>query len=45
MKKRHTSIAYVTMSKNEPKEKQIIHSDQDVQVCGKYGDVWKLLFI
>jgi hypothetical protein len=38
MKRRHTCIAYVAKSETGPKEKQIIHSDQDVQVCGKYVD-------
>jgi hypothetical protein len=38
MKRRHTCIAYVVKSKTEPKEEQIIHSDQDVSVCGKYMD-------
>jgi hypothetical protein len=32
-------------SKTGSEKKQIIHSDYDVQVCGKYVDVWKLLFI
>jgi hypothetical protein len=39
MKRRHTCIAYVAKLKTGPKEKQIIHSNQDVQVCGKYVDV------
>ena len=38
MKIKHTCIAYVVKSKTGPKEKQIIHSNQDVQVCGKYVD-------
>ena len=35
---KHTCIAYVVKSKTGPKEKQIIHSNQDVQVCRKYVD-------
>ena len=36
MNERHTYITYVAKSKIESKEMQVIHFDQDVQVCGIY---------
>ena len=32
--KRHVRFAYIVKSKIEPKQKRVIQSDQDVQVCG-----------
>ena len=34
MSERQTCITYVSMSKSGSKEMQVIHFDQDVQVCG-----------
>jgi len=36
MNERHTYITYIAKSKIGSKEMQVIHFDQDVQVCGIY---------
>jgi hypothetical protein len=38
MNERHTYITYVVKSKVRSKEMQVIHFDQDVQVCGVFSN-------
>ena len=39
--KRHVCFAYIVKSKTRSKQKQVIQSDQDVQVCGNFfGHGW-----
>jgi hypothetical protein len=33
----HTCVTYIAKSKTGSKEMQVIHFDQDVQVCGKFS--------
>ena len=34
--KRHVCFAYIVKSKTRSKQKRVIQSDQDVQVCGNF---------
>jgi hypothetical protein len=38
MNERHTCTTYIVKSKNGFKEMQVIHFDQDVQVCGIFSN-------